>query len=75
MKADDLKKWIDSLVQDIDFEFQDRQGCICPFARNDILLIFEADAIRVHSVEDAMNETFIDGHSLAELCSSPDFVV
>ena len=41
MKANEIRDWIDSLTQDIDFEYQGRQGCICPFDRNDISLVFD----------------------------------
>ena len=75
MKANEIRDWIDSLTQDIDFEYQGRQGCICPFDRNDISLVFDGDEVTVHSANAAIKEPFIDGHSIAELCSSPDFVI
>lgn len=67
MKAEDLRDWIDSLTQDIDFEYHGRSGAICPFNRNDISLVFDGEEISVHSVDEAMTEPFIGGHSLTEL--------
>ena len=75
MKAEEVWAWIDSLVQDIDFDYQGRLGCICPFARDDILLIFNGGAVRVNSVDAAMAEPFIEGHSLEELCEDPEFSI
>ena len=75
MKVDEIRDWIDSLTQDIDFEYQGKFGCICPFNRKNIALGFDGYEIMVHSVNAAMSEPFIDGHSIEELCSSPDFVI
>lgn len=68
MKAYDLKAWIDSLTQDIDFEYHGKMGSICPFSRTDISLAYDGQEVTVNSVDAAMSEPFIAGHSLAELC-------
>lgn len=68
MKANDLKAWIDSLTQDIDFEYRGKMGSICPFSRTDISLAYDGQEVTVNSVDDAMSEPFIAGHSLVELC-------
>ena len=68
MNAIDMKKLIDSLSQDIDFEYRGIQGTICPFSRNDISLCYSEEEITVDSVEAAMTTPFVDGKSLAEIC-------
>ena len=72
MKAGDLRAWIDSLTQDIDFEYHGRTGSICPFSRSDISLAFDGCEVTVDSVDAAMAEPFVDGHSLSELCEELD---
>lgn len=73
MKVDDLRKWIDSLTQDIDFSYQGRNGSICLFNRNDISLCFDGKSIDVNSIDEALQAPFIDGKSLSELCEQLDF--
>lgn len=68
MNAIDLKNWIDQLSQDIDFEYHGKSGSICPFSHQDISLSFDGTETTVHSVDDAMNEPFICGMSLSDVC-------
>lgn len=68
MKASELKAWIDSLTQDIDFEYHGVLGSICPFDRKNISLCYGGQEVTVDSVDAAMEEPFIEGHSLAEIC-------
>jgi len=68
MKVSELEAWIDSLTQDIDFEYHGMLGSICPFNRNNISLCYAGTEVTVNSVAAAMSEPFIEGYSLAELC-------
>ena len=68
MKANDLEALIDSLTQDIDFEYRGKQGSICPFSRTDISLAYDGEELTVDSVEAAMTAPFIEGRSLTEVC-------
>lgn len=68
LKASELEALIDSLTQDIDFEYRGKQGSICPFARTDISLAYDGEEITVDSVDAAMAAPFIEGHSLTEIC-------
>ena len=68
MNAADLSAFIDSLTQDIDFEYHGRPGSICPFSRTDISLFYDGQEVTVHSVSAAMEEPFVEGRSLAEIC-------
>ena len=73
MNRQKLRDWIDSLTQDIDFQYQGILGSICPFNRNDISLCFDGGEVTVHSVDEAMEAPFIRGKSLNELCEQIDF--
>ena len=68
MNANDLRDLIDSLTQDIDFEYCGKMGSICPFSRTDISLCYDGREVTVDSVRAAMEEPFIEGHSLMEIC-------
>lgn len=73
MSRDDLKTWINSLAQDIDFQYYGRNGSICPFSRENISLCFDGNEVDVHSVSEAMSAKFIDGYSLMDICEEIDF--
>lgn len=68
MKASELSNWIDSLTQDIDFEYHGILGSICPFNREKISLCFDGEEVTVDSIEAAMKTPFIEGRSLTEIC-------
>ena len=65
MSAKELCDWIDSLTQDIDFEYRGKFGSICPFSRSNISLCYDGNEVTVHSVEEAMTVPFVDGRSLS----------
>ena len=68
MNAADLRALIDSLSQDIDFKYRGTSGSICPFSRTDISLTYDGREVTADSVDAAMEEPFIAGNSLAEIC-------
>lgn len=68
MNALDLKKWINSLTQDITFQYKGKTGSICPFSPTDISLSYDGEEISVDSVDKAMKIPFINGKSLEGLC-------
>lgn len=72
MKMTELRELIDSLAQDIDFEYCGKLGSICPFDRNDISLCYNDHEVTVDSVDAAMTTPFIDGKSLEEVCEELD---
>lgn len=72
MTAPELRAWIDSLTQDIDFAYRGKSGSICPFHREDIALCYDGYAVDAHSVDEAMTLPFICGQSLDELCEELD---
>lgn len=72
MKANDLRNWIDSLSQDIDFSYKGVLGSICPINRQDIDLCFGDSFAHADSVDDAMKIPFIDGKSLNDVVEQLD---
>lgn len=72
MTASDLRDWIDSLTQDIDFSYNGKSGSICPISRTSISLCYDGDVVEVQSVEAAMSFPFINEKSLNDLCSKLD---
>lgn len=67
MKAKELSDWIDSLTDDIEFEYNGIWGSICPFSRKCISLCYDENEVTVNSVDAAMKEPFVNGHSLEEI--------
>lgn len=72
MNANNLRDWIDSLTDDIEFRYQGLFGSICPFNRQNISLCYHGNEVTVHSVDEAMSTPFIDGKSLNDLCDQLD---
>lgn len=70
MTANDLKRWIDSLTQDIDFVYQGVSGSICPFSRTNISVSYGDDERTFHSVDDVMNQPFILGRPIKDICKN-----
>ena len=73
MKKEDLKKWVEELTQDIDFEYQGISGSICPFSLSDISLCYGDKEKSFTSVDALMMEPFFDGKSISEICENMIF--
>lgn len=69
MKSEDLRDWIDSLTQDITFEYLGVNGSICPFSRSDISLCYGEKEQSFDSIDALMHAPFFKGKSLTEICS------
>ena len=67
MKPDALRDWIDSLTDDIEFQYKGLWGAICPFTRTEISLCYNGFEPTVDSIDKAMSTPFIDGKSLNEI--------
>ena len=72
MSAKDLRDWIESLTDDIEFRFNGLFGSICPFNRHDIALCYNGIAVTAHSIDEAMSTPFIGGKSLDEISDQLD---
>lgn len=73
MKAQNLRDWIDSLTDDIEFRYKGLWGSICPFNRQNISLCYNNEEVTVYSVDEAMSTPFIEGRSLLEVCEELEF--
>lgn len=67
MSQQELYDLINSLADDIEFDYKGKHGAICPFSRDDIVVSYGEVEIRVSSVEQAMNEKIFDGLCLSEI--------
>lgn len=70
MKPDDLRDWIDSLTDDIEFQYLGIWGSICPFNRHNISVSYGDDERTFHSIDDVMNEPFICGKPIKDICEA-----
>lgn len=73
MKPDKLRALIDSLLEDIEFQYKGIWGSICPFARDDISLCYNGKEVTVDSIDKAMTTPFVGGHSLDEVANELQF--
>ena len=73
MTAKDLKGWINGLTQDIDFIYLGLRGTICPFSRENISVAYGDDVHVFRSVDDVMEQPFIAGKPLKDICSDMVF--
>lgn len=69
MNARDLRDWIDSLTDDIEFQYLGVWGSICPFNRQNISVSYGDDERTFHSIDDVMNEPFICGKPIKDICA------
>ena len=80
LTLEELRELIDSLVTDIEFEYNGKCGAICPINRKHIDVGFGdyripgdyTEALCL-SVEETLTTKFIDGKSLTELCDEIKF--
>ena len=68
MRANELKEWILDMFQDINIEYDGKEGSICPFSHDNISFMFDDETRNYSSIDDMMSDPFIDGKSLNEIC-------
>ena len=80
LTLEELRELIDSLVTDIELEYNGKSGAICPINRKHIDVGFGDYRISddyteavTYSVEEILTAKFIDGKSLTELCDEIGF--
>lgn len=73
MNAKELRIRIDTMLEDIEFKYRGVWGSICPFHRNSISVSYGDDERTFSSIDDVMNEPFICGKPIKEICE--EFVV
>ncbi|MGN0663693.1 MAG: hypothetical protein ACI4L5_01310 [Negativibacillus sp.] len=68
MNANELRNWIDSLTDDIEFRYRNIWGSICPFNRENISVSYGDQERTFHSVDEVMDTPFIDGKAIKDIC-------
>lgn len=72
MTAKMLRHEVDVNLRDIEFEYNGVSGAICPFSREDIAVKYGDSEHTFDSVDALMNEPFIDGKPLKDICEQLD---
>lgn len=67
MKAQDLKKLILSLSQDVVFSFNGQNACINPWNINKYEMGFGDNVMTAKSIDEVMSTPFFDGKPLNEI--------
>ena len=68
MNKKELRDWINSLTDDIVFQYQGVWGSICPFNRHNISVSYGNQEQTFLSVDAVMETPFIDGKAIADIC-------
>ena len=68
MNAQELRDWIDSLTDDIEFQYKGVWGSICPFSRENISVSYGDEERTFSSVDEVMNTPFVDGKPMKDIC-------
>lgn len=68
MKPEQLRNDIDSLMEDIEFQYKGVWGSICPFSRENISVSYGDQERTFDSVDAVMNEPFIEEKPMKEIC-------
>lgn len=68
MNAQELRDWIDSLTDDIEFQYKGVWGSICPFSRENISVSYGDKERTFSSVDELMDTPFVDGKPMKDIC-------
>lgn len=68
MNKQALRQMIDSLLSDIEFDYNGVHGAICPFSRTDIVVGFGDTEVRYSSVDEVMESDIFNGNRLEDIC-------
>jgi hypothetical protein len=69
MNDKELRELIESLTCDIEFEFKNVHGSVCPINHNDIGLAYGGKTLDCKSIDEAMDSKLFDGKSLNEIAT------
>ncbi len=58
---------------DLDFEFHNKSGSICPLSKDLIALAYDGDTYDCKTIDEAMTIKFFDGKSLNQIATELDF--
>lgn len=67
MNANELKKLILSITQDVVFEFHQKTACINPFNKDKFEVGYDNKAKMYTDIDVLMNDKFFDGFSLNDI--------
>lgn len=67
MNIKELKALIISLTTDIEFEYQGKEGSICPFNLHDIAITYDGQTLQCNSVDEVLKATMFNGKSLEQI--------
>lgn len=73
MSASELRNWILSLVQDIEFKYDGIHGVISPTSETELNLFFHGENFYYDNVDDLMAAKVIGGKSLNDISTELDF--
>ena len=73
MRANELYDWIDSLTQDIVFQYHGVWGSICPFSRTNISVSYGDQEKTFDSIDAVLESTIVSGRPLKEICEQIEF--
>lgn len=68
MNAQELRDWIDSLTDDIEFQYKGVWGSICPFSRENISVSYGDKERTFSSVDELMDTPFVGGKPMKDIC-------
>lgn len=73
MNEYELKTLIESLVQDVTFEYDGKYACINPWNKHKFEVGFDDKCKTYDNIDDVMNDKFYDGKSLKDICENIEF--
>ena len=75
MNREELYNYIDSFTNDIEFEYQGKNGLIMPLSRDtNITLCYGDDVVELKTPDEVMAYPIFDGQSLNDICEIAEFV-
>ncbi len=74
MKAQELRGWILSLAQDIEFEYKGYHGVICPWNAHSFTMAYAGKDKDYTDIEDLMSDKVFNGMSLNQIAEKLEFV-
>ena len=73
----ELRAYLLSLVNDVEFTWRGVHGLIIPFSRDRYILSFhdpDDQGTEFHSVDDLLTAPYLDGNSFSDVCDQIDFL-
>lgn len=68
MNKKELRQMIDSLTDDIEFDYDGEHGSICPFSRSDIVVGYGEREVRCSNIDEVMKLEIFNGKCIEDIC-------